>query len=98
MLDRRKARLMCPEDGLQLSREYIGIATPVGDGGFFKILKVLNVYDKKTCILEYGRTEHHYTAQAHVGHESLSRLDLPLIDIVSKQEVAERLNKLLVFS
>lgn len=97
LLDKRDASILCPEGTLEIQQEYIGIATPLNDG-LFKILKVLNRYDKKSCLLGYGQTKHHYAACVHVAHEKLSSIEIPIINIANKQEIAARLNKLLIFS
>jgi len=100
------------DNSLFVKTEYVGIAdqlpNPHSMGAMvetreYKIYKILNDYKTQSTNLIFGRCKNEEIARADWGIynppiDSLEMIMLPLIKITPKNELVERLNKLITFS
>ena len=82
---------------LEVWSEEVGLVHPLADG--HRIYRMYNMYgDKKSTILVWNGVPSEAAINLGYSPKRVSRMDLPLIPFVSKEETINRLNNLIVFS
>lgn len=85
-------------EDLAIASEYFGLTQKIDNG--YKVYRLFNYYTANISKLMFGRFEHEWIVDLDAGSppERLDTIQTPIIDFVSAEETAARLNTLIIFS
>lgn len=88
----------CSIGELEINTEFFGLTQPINEG--YKIYKLINRYFVNESVLFYTKADDEFLAQEHIHMVThpMDIISLPIIKFTSKDEIINRISKLLVFS